>query len=564
MASKMSRIVECVPNFSEGQHKEVIEAIANAIATTDGCNLLDVDPGISTNRTVYTFVGSPDAVVEGALNAARAASQLIDMTRHHGEHPRIGAMDVCPFIPVRGVTMDDCVECARELGMKLGEELGVPVYLYGDAAKEEYRTTVPQLRAGEYESLPEKLEKPEWKPDFGPAEFVPSWGASLIGARKFLIAYNINMLATKEQAHRIALNVREQGRGKGEPGRLKHVQAIGWYLEEANMAQVSLNLTDHEKTPIHTVYEEVSRDARELNLAMVGSQIVGLVPLRAILQVADYYMDKENLFLLEEDQKVRLVVDRLGLHSVGGFNPKERIIEYMIDSERDGPLLSMDVKDFILTVGARSPTPGGGSVAALTATMGAALSSMAGFLTYGNRKFEHLDGNMRQLLPPLYSTMKELMHYIDADAAAFNDYMGLKEMLPFVDPDVALFSDYSAAIKLPHRDPEEEKFREEALQRGLRTAISVPMAMAKKANCLWPTLAELCKIANISCKSDVQVGMKCLETGVWGAYKNVLTNLDSIQDADYKQKVLSEIEGEWKIAQENCEANLKVLEERKA
>jgi len=298
----MTRIVECVPNFSEGQNKEVIEAIANAIGAADGVNLLDVDPGLSTNRTVYTFVGSPEAVVEGALNGARAAAQLIDMTKHQGEHPRIGALDVCPFIRVKNVTMEDCIECAKEFGERLATELGVPVYLYGEAATEDHRKTVPQIRTGEYEGLPEKLKQAEWKPNYGPAEFVPFWGATLSGARKFLIAYNINMLSTKEQAHRIALNIREQGRGRDQPGRLKAVQAIGWYLEEANMAQVSVNITDHEVTSIWQVYEEVCKDAKELNLAVVGSQVVGLVPLSAIMQCADHYMQTDNLFFLEDDQ----------------------------------------------------------------------------------------------------------------------------------------------------------------------------------------------------------------------------------------------------------------------
>lgn len=553
----MARIVECVPNFSEGQHKEVIEAIANAIASTDGCNLLDVDPGLSTNRTVYTFVGNPENVVEGALNASRVAAQLIDMQKHTGEHPRIGALDVCPFIPVKNVTMEDCIECARDFGERLAVELGVPVYLYGEAATEEHRKTVPQIRLGEYEGLPEKLTQPEWQPDFGPAEFLPFWGATLAGARKFLIAYNINLLSTKEQAHRIALNIREQGRGKDEPGRLEKVQAIGWYLEEANMAQVSVNITDHAVTPIHSVYEEVCKDAQELNLAVVGSQVVGLVPLVAITQAADYYMEKENLFILEEDQKIRLVVDRLGLHALGGFNPKERIIEYMITEESTGPLASMDVRDFVFTVGARSPSPGGGSVSALVATMGAALGTMVGFLTYGNKKFVSMDPQMRKIIPPLYSTMKELLPYVDHDAAAFNEYMFFKE-------EMELMVSYESAVKMPKKDSNEELLREIGMQRALHNAVAVPMNVAKTTNSLWPHLTELAKIGNINCKSDLQVGVRCLETGVWGAYYNVVTNLDDIKDEEYKAKVTEDINAELKKAQEGCAEILKIMEERKS
>ncbi|XP_008576211.1 PREDICTED: formimidoyltransferase-cyclodeaminase [Galeopterus variegatus] len=333
----MSQLVECVPNFSEGNDQEVIDAISRAIKQTPGCLLLDVDAGSSTNRTVYTFMGRPQCVVEGALSAARAASRLIDMSRHRGEHPRMGALDVCPFIPVSGVSMDECVLCAQAFGQRLAEELHVPVYLYGEAARTASRRTLPAIRAGEYEALPEKLKQPEWAPDFGPSSFVPRWGATATGARKFLIAFNVNLLGTKEQAHRIALNLREQGRGEHQPGRLKKVQGIGWYLDEKNLAQVSMNLLDFEVTALHTVYEETCREAQELSLPVVGSQLVGLVPLKALLDAAAFYCDKENLFILEEEQRIRLVVSRLGLDSLSPFNPKERIIE--------GPLVAQGRAD---------------------------------------------------------------------------------------------------------------------------------------------------------------------------------------------------------------------------
>lgn len=559
----MPRIIECVPNFSEGRNKEVIEAIANAIASTEGCNLLDVDPGASTNRTVYTFVGTPEAIVEGALNGARVAYQAIDMRRHKGEHPRMGALDVCPFIPVQNVSMEECVECAKEFGEKLALELGVPVYLYAEATDNPNRKSLPHIRQGEYELLPEKLSQPEWKPDFGLPEFVPNWGATVTGARNFLIAYNINVLSTKEQAHRIALNIREQGRGKEQcygtgfdaeghygtkwqyqPGRLKHVQAIGWYLEEANMAQVSVNITDHDETPIHKVYEEVLKDAEELNLAICGSQIVGLVPLKAILQAADYYMKKENLFILEEDQKLRLVINRLGLNSLGPFSPKERIIEYMISDGPDGgPLMSMDVRDFVMTVGSRSPSPGGGSVSALAASLGASLGSMVGFLTYGNKKFYELDSKMRELIPPLYKAMKDLMQFVDADAAAYSEYM--------------------LAMKLPKETEEEKMIRDLAMQEGIQTAIQVPVTVSRIANQLWPTLKELAAVCNLNCKSDLQVGVRMLETAVWGTYYNVTTNLSDLKDQEFKTQVQEEISAAVKYAQEECAAILKVLQDRK-
>lgn len=317
----MPKIVECVPNFSEGRDPDVTNAIADAIRKVEGAKLLDVDPGASTNRTVFTFVGSPDAVVNAALEASKTAYKLIDMTKHQGEHPRMGALDVCPFIPVQDVTVEECVEISKKFGQKLAEEVGVPVFLYGAASNRDFRKTMPQIRSGEYEGLAEKLKLPEWSPDFGEPNFIPSWGATVTGVRKFLIAYNINLVSTKEQAHRIALNLRSQGR-KGEPGRLEAVQGIGWWLAERNIAQISLNLTDMDKTPMHVAYEEAKKDAEELNIPVTGSEIVGLVPLSAMLDAAHYYMEKENLFIIHENQKVHLAINRLGLATLSPFNPK--------------------------------------------------------------------------------------------------------------------------------------------------------------------------------------------------------------------------------------------------
>lgn len=549
-----SKIVECVPNFSEGQNKDVIDAISEAISCTEGVTLLDVDPGPSTNRTVYTFVGSPDAVIEGALNAARKANKLIDMAKHKGEHPRLGALDVCPFIPVQGVEMEECIYCARKFAEKLAAEMKVPVYLYGYAAQQDHRKTVPQIRSGEYEGIPEKITQPEWKPDFGPAEFVPNWGATMSGARKFLIAYNVNILGTKEQAHRVALNIREQGRGKDEsgasdsttnsPGRLKSCQAIGWWLDEANIAQVSINLTDHDVTPIHVAYEEVCRDAKDAKLAVTGSQIVGVVPLRAMLQAAEFYIRKENLFVLEEEQKLHLVINRLGLNSLGPFNPKERIIEYMLPDQKVGALANKSMHDFIKTVAARTPAPGGGSVAAAVAAMGSALATMVGQMTYGKRQWETYDSQMRRLIPIMHSTMKELITVIDADTTAFSDYM--------------------AALKLPKDTAEEQAVRESAMEAGLKKAIAVPMSLAKSVSKIWDAAKELATIANFGTKSDLQVGLRCLETGVLGAYWNVKINAEGIKDENYKNEVLEEIEQYRIIAEKNCLEALKILQDRRA
>uniref|UniRef100_A0A803TIF3 Formimidoyltransferase-cyclodeaminase n=1 Tax=Anolis carolinensis TaxID=28377 RepID=A0A803TIF3_ANOCA len=514
----MSKLVECVPNFSEGNNKAVIDEIGKAISQTEGCVLLDVDAGPSTNRTVYTFVGSPEDAIEGALNAARRAFELIDMAKHTGEHPRMGALDVCPFVPVKNVTMEECIHCANLFGKRLADELSVPVYLYGKAARKESRRSLPAIRAGEYEALAEKLQKVEWTPDFGPTSFVPRWGATVTGARTFLIAYNINLLCTKELAHRIALNIREQGRAKDQPGRLKQVQGMGWYLDEENIAQVSTNLLDFETTPLHVVYEEVCKDAKDLNLPVVGSQLVGLIPKKAMLDAAEFYIKKDNLFILEEDHKIRLVINRLGLDSLSPFNPKERIIEYMVEDNREsGSLMSLPLYTFVEKVGARSATPGGGSVSAAMASLGAALGLMVGLMTYGKRQFEELDPVMRKLIPPFHQAMKELVVMVDTDASAFSGYM--------------------AAMKLPKTTPEEKERRTAAMQLGLKNAVGVPFSLAEKVHSLWPFLREMAQYGNLACKSDIQVAAKALEAGVFGAYFNVVTNLKDITDEGFKKQV---------------------------
>ncbi|XP_014838970.1 PREDICTED: formimidoyltransferase-cyclodeaminase [Poecilia mexicana] len=523
-ADAMAQLVECVPNFSEGRDQKVIDAIAAAISETAGCSLLDVDPGASTNRTVYTFVGPPEAVVQGALNAARRAFGLIDMSKHSGEHPRTGALDVCPFIPVQNVTMDDCVHCANQFGRQLAETLHVPVYLYGEAARSESRRNLPSVRSGEYEALPDKLKSEEWAPDFGPALFVPSWGATVTGARKFLIAYNVNLIGTKEQAHRIALDIREQGRGKDQPGLLKKVQGLGWYLEEANLAQVSTNILDFELTPLHAVYQEICGVAEELKLPVVGSQIVGLIPLKALLDAADFYMKTEQLFIIEEEHKVRLVISKLGLDSLSPFNPKQRIIEYMVRSQEVGGLVSLTLQQFVRSVGARTAAPGGGSVSAAVGALGAALGAMVGQMTYGKRQFENLDGVMRKLIPPFHQAMNELLGLVDADSAAFNGYM--------------------AALKMPKSTAEEKSRREAAMQEGLKRAVSVPLALAEKVSVLWPPLKQMVLFGNIGCKSDAQVAAKALETAVFGAYYNVMINLKDVSDEAFRlttQRRVSEL-----------------------
>ncbi|XP_071398317.1 formimidoyltransferase-cyclodeaminase [Centroberyx affinis] len=459
-----------------------------------------------------------------------------------GEHPRTGALDVCPFIPVQNATMDDCVSCANVFAQRLSDMLHVPVYLYGEAARKETRRNLPSVRAGEYEALPEKLKSEEWAPDHGPATFVPSWGATVTGARKFLIAYNVNLISTKEQAHRIALDIREQGRGKDQPGLLKKVQGMGWYLEEANVAQVSTNILDYELTPLHTVYEEICRDAEDLNLPVVGSQIVGLIPLKAVLDSADFYIKRDRLFIIEEEHKVRLVISKLGLDSLGPFNPKERIIEYMVKSQEDKCLVSLSLQQFVRSVGARTAAPGGGSVSAAVAALGAALGAMVGQMTYGKKQFENLDSVMRRLIPPFHQAMNDLLVMVDADSTAFNSYM--------------------AALKMPKNTAEEIKRRDAAMQEGLKKAVGVPLALAEKVNVLWPSLKEMVLYGNIACKSDAQVAAKALETAVFGAYYNVVINLKDITDDGFKMATQKKASALLQEAKDNAAAVLDAADKR--
>ena len=538
----MRKIVECVPNFSEGRDPETIEAIAAAIRETPGCTLLDVDPGASTNRTVYTFVGDPDSIVEGALASARVARDRIDMSKHKGEHPRFGAMDVCPFIPVSGVSMADCVEIAGEFGRRAAEELEVPFYLYEEAATADYRRKLPDVRQGEYEGLPKKLQDPKWKPDFGPTEFVPAWGATAVGARRFLIAYNVNILGTSNQAHRIALNLREAGRGPDEPGRLKDVKGMGWYVDEYNLAQVTVNLNDFQVTPMHVLFEEAKKEAALLGVAVAGSEIVGMVPLEAILQAADFYIDKEKLFIIDEDQKVRLAIERLGLNSVAHFDPQEKIIEYAVTEEPDEPLASLSLRAFIQEVASRSSAPGGGSVSAALAAMGAGLGAMVAKLTQGVRKFEELEPIMRRIIPPLHGTNRALISMVDADTNAFNAYM--------------------EGIRMPKGTAEEKAARAVKMQEGLKEAVQAPLQTMRLADQAWEAMCEAARFSSMGFKSDVQVGARALETGIWGAYQNVLINLEDIKEQEFKDATLKEAGAINQRATDKCAEVLAILEER--
>jgi glutamate formiminotransferase/formiminotetrahydrofolate cyclodeaminase len=488
-------------------------------------------------------VGDPDAVVEGALNAARVARKRIDMRAHSGEHPRMGALDVCPFIPVANTTLEECVAISRRFAERASAELDIPIYLYEASSDQEHRKTLAQIRRGEYEGLAEKILLSEWKPDYGPAKFIPHWGATAAGARFFLIAYNVNVLGTSNQAHRIALNLREAGRGPDEPGKLKHVKGIGWFVDEYNLAQVSVNLTNYRVTPPHVLFESVKTEAEKLNVGVAGSEIVGLIPLQAMLMAADYYIEKENLFILEEDQKIRLVVERLGLNSVAAFDPKKKIIEYLVSEAPNLPLADSSLRQFIESVGARSSSPGGGAVSAAAAALGAALGAMAGKLTYGVRKFESVDRQMRENIPVLHEAYKTLIPLIDADSDAY--------------------SDYAAALKMPKGSLDEKQKRAHAMQEGLKKATDTPLATMRHADTAWYALINIAKYGNIASASDVEVGARALELGIWGAWRNVMINTKGIQDEAYKTRVLKEANETAGRAKERSGKVLEIINKRK-
>ena len=522
------QIVECVPNFSEGRDKSVIDAIAASIASVNGVSLLDVDPGADTNRTVYTFVGDPDAIVEAAVRAASTARGLIDMTRHSGAHPRMGALDVCPFVPVSGVTMDDCVGIAKRAAQRMATELSVPVYLYEYAATRPERRSLADIRAGEYEALADKLTRPEWQPDYGPASFVPGWGATVVGARDFLIAYNVNLnTRDKKLANEVALAVREGGRAArdaagnivkdahGEkvmiPGRLRHVRAIGWYIDTYRKAQVSINLTNYRETPLHVVYETVKEEAEKLGLSVCGSELVGLVPLEPLVEAGRYYLERMGKSAgAPEPELIELAVTTLGLDSVAPFDPAKKIIDYV--ARAPAPLVSMRVGAFIDEVSSDSPAPGGGSVSALAGSLAAALSAMVANLTVGKKGYESAWASMSELSVRAQSVKSTLVRAIDDDTNAFNAVM--------------------EAMKLPKASQAEKAARDEALQAGYKEAIAVPLSTAKA--CIDALELALQAVSgNKNSASDAGVAALMARAGVHGAALNVLINLGSVSDAQY-------------------------------
>ncbi len=520
------KLVECVPNFSEGRNRVVIDAIADSIRSVEGATLLDVDPGSATNRTVITFIGSPQAVAEAAFQAAARAAELIDMRGHQGEHARMGALDVCPFVPVSGVTMDECVQIAREVGKRMGEELGVPIYLYEAAATRPERANLATVRRGEYEGLAAKLADPEWAPDFGPSQPNLKSGATAVGAREFLIAYNVN-LNTRDRrlAHDIALDIREAGRAKRDadgrilrdeagvalkkPGVFKEVKGVGWFIEEYGRAQISMNLTNYKVTPVHAVFDEICVQAERRGLRVTGSEIVGLIPREALLQAGTHYLARQGRTCgVPEGRVVEAAVQSLGLEDLKPFDPAERVVEYRV--ARRSPLVGLSLREFADETSSDSPAPGGGSVAALLGSLSAALTAMVAALTHGKKGHEASREEMDQVAVAAQQHKDAFLRAIDEDTAAFNLVMD--------------------ASRMPRKTDEQKQARAEALQRANRGAVEVPFQVLRRCTLALPLIDTVARRGNPNSLSDAGVAGLALAAAAEGAYLNVRINLPGLAD----------------------------------
>ena len=533
----MPALVECVPNFSEGRDRSVIDAISRAISGVSSVRLLDVDAGADTNRTVYTFVGTPEAVSEAAFRGAAAASELIDMSKHEGAHPRMGALDVCPIVPISGVTMDQCVEVARALGRRLAEALALPVYFYEYAATRPERRNLADIRAGEYEGLRQKLSQPDWAPDAGPAAFNERLGATVVGAREFLIAYNVNVNSRDQKlANEVALNIREAGRLKRDaknqvvtdadgrelrvPGRLKAVKAIGWYIEQYRQAQVSINLLSHRTTPLHEVFETTREEAAKLGLVVTGSELVGMTPLEPLLQAGRFYLQKQGRSAgLPERELVEIAVQSLGLAQLSPFDPDKRIIEYAVRVA--APLVSMTVERFVDEVSSNSPAPGGGSVAALAGSLGAALAAMVANLTVGKAGYESAWAPLSSLAERAQLLKAALLRAVDDDTKAFDDVL--------------------AAMRLPKATEEQKAARASAIASAYEKATAVPLATARLCLQALELAEQAAASGNRNSTSDAGVGALLAKAGLDAALMNVRINLPSVREGAFKTATLAEI-----------------------
>jgi glutamate formiminotransferase/formiminotetrahydrofolate cyclodeaminase len=523
----MKQIIECVPNFSEGRDENILNKIAEAISSVEGVKLLEVDPGKATNRTVFTFVGEPEPVIEAAFRAIKAAGELIDMSKHKGEHPRMGATDVCPLIPIRNISMDEVVMYARKLGERVGKELGIPGYFYEFAATSPQRKNLADIRAGEYEGLAKKIIQPEWKPDFGPTQFNSTSGATVIGARNFLVAYNVNLNTTStRRANAIAFDVREAGRVKtdaqgknildenGEPiripGTLPSVKAIGWFIEEYGVAQISMNLTDITITSVHQAFDEVCKKAEERGVRVTGSELVGLIPLQCLLDAGKHYLIKQQRSVgVSERELIKIAVKSLGLDELKPFDPQKKIIEYVMKDE-EKKLVDMTVADFADETASESPAPGGGSVAALAGAMGASLATMVANLSSHKRGWDDRWEYFSQWAEQGQQLKNKLIHLIDEDTRSFHRIMD--------------------AFKLPSQSDEEKKIRKQAVQKATIYATQIPFEVMQTSFQSLSLIEAMVEQGMKSSVSDVGVAALCVQTAVHGAYLNVKINASSIED----------------------------------
>ena len=527
----MKQIIECVPNFSEGRDMDIIRQITGVIEAVDGVKLLDVDPGQATNRTVVTFVGEPRPVLEAAFRAVKKASEIIDMSKHSGEHPRFGATDVCPLVPVSGISMEETAALARQLAQRIGEELAIPVYCYENAAFIEERRNLANVRSGEYEGLKKKLADPHWKPDFGPAVFLPRTGAVSVSARDFLVAYNINLNTTStRRANAIAFDVRERGRTAREghpltgrivkdrdgnpvmiPGTLKSVKAIGWYIEEYGVAQISMNLTNIRITPVHVAFDEVCEKAQARGVRVTGSELVGLVPLNAMLEAGRYFLKKQKRSTgISDSELIKIAVKSMGLDELGPFNPEEKIIEYQLRETEGKELVGMTLRAFTEETASESAAPGGGSVSAAMGALGAALATMVANLSSHKRGWDERWEEFSDHADKGKKLQEELLYLVDEDTRAFNGIM--------------------AAFGLPNKTGEEKEVRQQAIRAATLHAIRIPFRVMEVASGGFSLAEAMVREGNPNSVSDAGVGALALHAAVEGSWLNVRINAVDMGD----------------------------------
>lgn len=537
----MKQLIECVPNFSEGRDMAIMKQITDEIEAVDGVKLLDVDPGKATNRTVVTFVGEPQAVIEAAARAIKKAAEVIDMSKHNGEHPRMGATDVCPLIPIANISMEETAQWAHRLGERVGDETGIPIYMYEAAATRPDRRNLATIRAGEYEALPQKLIQESWKPDYGQAKFNPRAGATVIGARDFLVAYNINLNTTSvRRANSVAFDVREQGRilregdpvngtiindANGEPiripGACKAVKGIGWFIEEYGIAQVSMNLTNINISPLHIVFDECCKSADHHGLRVTGSELVGLVPKKVMTDAGKYFLEKQRRSVgVSEEELIRIAVKTLGLDEISEFDPRKKIIEYQLENSSSAPLVNMDLRAFANETASESPAPGGGSIAAYVGALGVSLATMVANLSSHKRGWDDQWQVFSAYAAQGQQLKDALLHLVDEDTNAFNAIMN--------------------AFALPKSSDEEKKARSTAIQTATKTAIEVPFRVMQLVHDSFDLIEAMATDGNPNSVTDAGVGALCARAAVHGAFLNVKINTGGLKDAIFVENILAQ------------------------